>query len=442
MNRRQFLAGTLSAGALTIVAAACSSESAPTSRTRGATAITRVFGDGQKLIAVAVEYDVDIESTSLSTASYSVPGRTITKVYTNSAPAVVASPVVGRYVIIEMSSTDSTALLWGDPQSTTRSSKTAAPQNQAQSGPPQGSSAKPVIRSAAATVTQTRAISTVSGTTYPASGNAVRTSASVDPLVDLFEQKSFSDPDNGQELKYNLFVPRNYSPTRSYPLVLFMHDASVVGADVKGPLVQGLGAVCWASPDDQARHECFVLAPQYDSVVVSDDYAPGPLFDTTVNLVHELTSRYSIDPKRLHATGQSMGAMMTLGMNIKHPDLFASSYVVAGQWPAEQSAPLARKRFWVTVSQGDTKAYPTENSIMGVLEQHGARVTRATWDGRASQQQLSTRVAEVTAHNTSINYVSFLAGTVPATGGGASEHMGTWRVAYSIPGIRDWVLAS
>ena len=39
--------------------------------------------------------------------------------------------------------------------------------------------------------------------------------------------------------------------------------------------------MCWAGPEDQAKHECFVLAPEYGSVVVDDNYQPSTLFDTT-----------------------------------------------------------------------------------------------------------------------------------------------------------------
>ena len=222
--------------------------------------------------------------------------------------------------------------------------------------------------------------------------------------------------------------------------MLFMHDASVVGADVKGPLLQGLGAVCWAQPDDQQRHPCFVVAPQYPTVVVADDYQPTPLFDTTINLVNDLVKRYPIDPARLHATGQSMGAMMTLGMNIKHPTMFASSYVVAGQWPAEQAAPLAHKRLWFTVSQGDTKAYPMGNELLAVVEREGSTVTRATWDARWPQERFAREVAAVGTHATDVDFISFTQGTVPVPSHGLREHNGTWRIAYSIPGIRDWLL--
>jgi predicted peptidase len=40
------------------------------------------------------------------------------------------------------------------------------------------------------------------------------------------------------------------------------------------------------------------------------------------------------------------------------------------------------------------------------------------------------------AHDTTINYAAFKEGTL----GSGSEHMGTWRVAYTILGIRDWIM--
>ncbi|MFD7131671.1 hypothetical protein [Streptomyces sp. NPDC059894] len=47
----------------------------------GATAITEVFGNGQRLTAVAVEYDTDIDRSSLSLSSFDVTDRTVTNGY-------------------------------------------------------------------------------------------------------------------------------------------------------------------------------------------------------------------------------------------------------------------------------------------------------------------------------------------------------------------------
>ena len=68
-------------------------------------------------------------------------------------------------------------------------------------------------------------------------------------------------------------------------------------------LVQGLGAVVWASPQDQAKHEAFVVAPQYAAQLVNDQSEASSYFDTTVDLVTWLTTQYSIDTNRLSTTG-------------------------------------------------------------------------------------------------------------------------------------------
>ncbi|UZF55737.1 hypothetical protein LH935_24020 [Gordonia polyisoprenivorans] len=418
-----------------------------------AIALTEVFGEGQKLNAVAVEFDGPISGSGLTASTFSVADRRVTRVYANANPAVTSAPTNGRFAIIELDGTDPKALLWNSnpgstgpgPSSAAAGTGTSVPAAPATTpsvaGPPLGSTNHPVIETAKATVTQRTEIRSAGGQRWAPDG-PVTTSGTIDPIVDKFAQRTFNDQSNRNILPYNLYVPEGYDHNKSYPVMLFMHDASVVGAPVKGPLVQGLGAVCWASPEDQKRQPCFVVAPTYPSVVVSDDYQPTTYFDTTLNLLDALAHEYSIDRSRLHATGQSMGAMMTLGMDIRHPGLFASSYVVAGQWPSEQAAPLARAKLWITVSQGDTKAYPGENAILGVVEQNGGRVTTATWDGRWTQPQFAAGVSEVESKNTPINYTSLLPGTVPATGGGASEHMGTWKVAYGIPGIRRWIMGS
>jgi predicted peptidase len=57
-----------------------------------------------------------------------------------------------------------------------------------------------------------------------------------------FRQLTFEDAKTGKTMAYNLLVPEGYDGTKSYPLVLFMADASTVGKDVTAPLTQGYGA--------------------------------------------------------------------------------------------------------------------------------------------------------------------------------------------------------
>ncbi len=454
-TRRAFLGQVLGAAIVVSGAAACGDTSttgttgstsggaAPQGTVKGAAAITQVFGDGVKLTAVAIEFAKAVDGSKLSMSTFRVDERTVTKVYANAEANLADTGTNGPYVIVELSPDDATAALHTAPGAPSSGAASGAPASGTPSGGPTvGEGGSWTVKPATASLTQTGAVTTIDGSTYPANSTVLTTGRVVNLIVDDFKQFSFSDPATAQTLQYNLFIPKNYDKAKSYPLVLFMHDASVVGAPTQGPLLQGLGAVCWAGPQDQAKHECFVLAPQYPTVIIDDNYHPSPLFDATVNLVNSMTTQYTIDKHRMFATGQSMGAMMALGMNIRHPDLFAASYIVAGQWPADQAGPLAKKKLWITVSQGDDKAYPGENAITAIAEQAGTKVARAVWDARSTAEQFATDVKTMEAEGARINYAAFAKGTLLPAGSSAAggEHNATWRVAYSIPEIRDWIL--
>ncbi|MFD7131672.1 hypothetical protein [Streptomyces sp. NPDC059894] len=66
--------------------------------------------------------------------------------------------------------------------------------------------------------------------------------------------------------------------------------------------------------------------------------------------------------------------------------------------------------------------------------------TAAGWDAQFTQAEYAAAVRAIEAQKAPVQYTTFRAGTVAGTSGGAgSEHNGTWKYAYSIPGIRDWL---
>jgi predicted peptidase len=174
--------------------------------------------------------------------------------------------------------------------------------------------------------------------------------------------------------------------------------------------------------------------------VIDDTYEPTTLFETTAHLVEAVTDKYSIDPKRRYTTGQSMGAMLSLGLNIRYPDLFAAGFIVAGQWPAEEAASLAEKKLWILVAQDDEKAYPGENAITKVIKAEGTKVGTAVWEAGATEAQFAADVRSLEKQEAPVNYASFRTGTVTDTTDALNAHTGTWQIAYTIPGIRDWIM--
>ena len=84
----------------------------------------------------------------------------------------------------------------------------------------------------------------------------------------------------------------------------------------KVPLYQGNGAIAWASPEFQAQHPCFVIAPEFDEIIVDDTSTASNYLDATINLIKHLKTKLPIDSKRLYTTGQSGGGMMSIALRL------------------------------------------------------------------------------------------------------------------------------
>ena len=358
---------------------------------RSVTSVTEVFGTGQQITHIILEFNEKVVNSQLTKNTFTVSDRTVEKIYSNTRPEKTDIVKDGRFVIIELNPKDSGASLRLEGNDEVGFQ----------------------MKKATSKVTQN------------------------------YKQFVYKDPKTGTTVKYNLYIPKNYDKNKKYPLVLFMHDAGVLSEDTKTSLLQGNGAISFATPEEQERHEAFVLAPQYSRQVVDDNGDITSDLDATVNLIKDyLISKYSIDEKKLYATGQSMGGMMAIVMNYKYPELFAASYLVACQWDPKEVSTMARNNLWITVSTGDAKAYPGMNAITSELIKRGATVAKDSWRADYTDAQFLEGARKVIAQKSNIKYTTLEKGTnpyLPKDANPGLEHSGTWKVAYSIPGIKDWM---
>jgi predicted peptidase len=82
------------------------------------------------------------------------------------------------------------------------------------------------------------------------------------------------------------------------------------------------------------------------------------------------------------------------------------------------------------------------NAITETLEKNGAKVSRATWNGRATAAEFAEDVKKMNDEGANIRYSVFSKGTVfPEGQEGGMEHMQTWKVAYYVEGVRDWIFS-
>jgi predicted peptidase len=374
-------------------------------------AVAEVYPEGQRISRVVLKYDMEIDAESLSMDTYNVEGRTITSLSAK-----------GNKVIIRLSKADK-----GAATLESRGERRDA---------------RMFFKDIEVRVKQLKDVRGINHEVCPASDETYISYKVKQPLVDKFVCGEY-----GGE-KYSLFIPKNYDVAKEYPLVLFIEDAGVLGSDARIALAQGLGAVVWSRPEEQAEHECFVLAPQVAGpTITNDDFEATEELEVIKNLLDYIVDKYSIDKNRIYATGQSMGCMSICELNIRYPDLFAASLLVAGQWNPETMVECINKNLWIVVSEGDEKAFPINNQVTENMEKAGAKIGRYRLDAKKSPEELDVEVEKALKDDCHIRYTVFegksvLPEEVPQMPPIPIQcHMNTWRVAYTIKGLRKWLLS-
>lgn len=404
--------------------------SASTDHVQSATAISRVLGDGRKVATVVLEYDAPIRNGSLSTDSYRVEGREVTRVYANTAPERADEGADGRYVVIELKTEVDLNVRPKQPTEADMEKKRERDRMQGGPGLRAGwSTGGDDEYPGNTTVYQTANIKTTRGKTYAAGGEPIETTRELCPVADAFRQEEFVSPYTGQVLPYNIYLPEGYDPAEKYPLVLFIHDAGVASGPVTQTLYQGNGATSWAEPEAQARHKCIVVAPEYPVITVDDNWNYSHHLDATIALLKDLQTRYAVDPDRIYTTGQSMGCMSSIVMMLKEPDLFAGALLVAGKWNPELMGPLAEQNIWIISCEGDASSNTLQGQAVDKWRAQGASVAEATWDMTAAPEKLSAEADKMRAGGDHLLFTHL-------TGG---NHRATWFVAYGIEGVQEWL---
>ncbi len=398
------------------------------------TAVARVDGSGEQVSEAVLEYSKALSPSAVSVSDFTAVGKEITTVYVNDKPELTGIRQPGRYVILQFARQKS--VYDGDlEQKPGRRERPADDRDGKGTDAPRQSDRK--LPDLSLQVQQVNTLTAMDGTRYEPTPLVTAVELK-EPDIEHFKQYEYTDEQIGAVIPYNLYLPENYSSDKKYPLLFFVPDASANINAVTTPLFQGNGAVVWTSDIEQAKRECIVLAPQYTKDLVeklgmmtTDENVWTPGLTLVTDLLMDVINRYSVDKNRIYGTGQSQGGMANIAISDKYPDLFAAQWLVACQWNTEEMAVLKDKNLWITVCEGDTKAFPGMNEATALWESMGSRVMRNSdfWDSHADIEEINAKVRDMAAFGYPINYTVFAAG----------NHMYTWSFAYNIEAIRDWL---
>ncbi|MDO4549240.1 MAG: alpha/beta hydrolase-fold protein, partial [Clostridia bacterium] len=146
-------------------------------------------------------------------------------------------------------------------------------------------------------------------------------------IYDEFELRTWQ-LDDGAEMYYWLYLPRDYDAAREYPVVLYLHGGGQRTQDPEMILMRNRAATAFAL----AEEDCIIVAPQCnytdlsssESWVSGVDLKPSIFGDATVDIVKSVMSEFSCDEKRVSITGLSMGCTGSLGVASAHPGVFSA----------------------------------------------------------------------------------------------------------------------
>jgi predicted peptidase len=136
---------------------------------------------------------------------------------------------------------------------------------------------------------------------------------------------------------YKVYVPPGFDPSRSWPVILFLHGAGERGIDGVQQTEVGLGRVLRAEP---ARFPAVVVFPQAPPGKVW----LGDLARVATTALEQTITEFRGDRDRIYLAGLSMGGYATWVLAFENPERYAAIVSVCGGIvpPAGRRSPLAQ----------------------------------------------------------------------------------------------------
>jgi dienelactone hydrolase len=159
--------------------------------------------------------------------------------------------------------------------------------------------------------------------------------------------------DGTLDLWGRLFVPLNYNPNQSYPIVLFFHGQGEIGTNNTSQVNGNIDNLLAAAK----TRGFFLYAPQLKPGIGTWN---NTTVDNVMRALSDLTKAYSIDSGRLYVTGLSLGGGGLWDTMARYTGGMAAAVSSCGSPPdgSPSHAPMVGKPIWAFHARNDTTVYP------------------------------------------------------------------------------------
>jgi len=218
--------------------------------------------------------------------------------------------------------------------------------------------------------------------------------------------------ENGVELRYQLFLPRDYDRSRRWPVIVALHGSAEKGSDGVRQLGVGVGKVVRARA---ATFPAVVLLPQVPSDGKVTEWTPA-----LTRMADSVMREVNGDPDRLYLSGLSMGGILAYDMVYHHPGKFAALVTISAHVVIQPTADRA-SRFPIV------QAHPAEARALGRTP---VWIFQGAHDDAALAPETRDLVATLKASGVPVTYTEY-----------ADDGHAIWDRAYQTPGLWEWLFA-
>ncbi len=174
---------------------------------------------------------------------------------------------------------------------------------------------------------------------------------------------------------YLIYLPDEYAGSwkKDFPLMIYLHGASVRGTDLNKIKAYGPPYLV----DKGKKFDFIIVSPQCPAGKSwSSENWFGPL-------LKELTSKYRIDPLRIYLTGMSMGGYGAWNTAMEYPDRFAAVMPLCGGGDEKKVCNLSQIPVWAFHS-GDDNLVPVSETekLVKKLNKCGGNVKFTRFEGK------------------------------------------------------------
>jgi predicted peptidase len=169
----------------------------------------------------------------------------------------------------------------------------------------------------------------------------------------MYVQKQWQT-DSHHPFYYVEYLPKNYDPTKEYPLVLFLHGAGERVQDPHQAMFHGYMKYV----REQGKEYPFIfIAPQ----CIGNAYW-GSYTESLSAFLDFILETYAVDRRRVYLTGLSMGGTGTWMFAMARPNTFAAIMPVCGSGIYWNVANLLKTPIYMVHGDCDT-CVPISNSV-------------------------------------------------------------------------------